>query len=432
MIDRLLPTFAPRLPALLVALCTAYAAMLLTNNLVWPRSLCFALMCAATLLTMATHRAATLARLRAGGGTLVMMLLWFLWSTASLAWTVEPRFSVREWETELQYGAFVFLAFFIAVRDARDLVHLVRGVLVAFVLLGLAAFALSFRQGGFDPTAWHHDVGVWSTHLVLVAPLLLVVLMGTDGAATSRRTVLAFAALLVLLLVNARLTDNRIVWLAFAAVYGSAAIVAAVRWRASFGQLRWRHLAPLAALFIVLAFAFADVVHEKAELHYPATMSVSQVLENDPRIELWKTAIEKIRAQPWFGYGFGRGILRVQLPAELHDLALTHPHNTFVGQWLETGAIGIALFVAMLAALVLRYVRFVRSDDRMLGLVGVVGIALVAGFMVKNLTDDFFYRSNAKLFWALNGMLLATGICRGREQVLVSGPRPVGFAASSP
>jgi hypothetical protein len=35
-----------------------------------------------------------------------------------------------------------------------------------------------------------------------------------------------------------------------------------------------------------------------------------------------------------------------------------------------------------------------------------MGLAMLAGFVVKNLTDDFFYRHNALVFWAINGMLL--------------------------
>jgi len=37
---------------------------------------------------------------------------------------------------------------------------------------------------------------------------------------------------------------------------------------------------------------------------------------------------------------------------------------------------------------------------------GVIGLALLACFVTKNLTDDFLHRHNAQVFWALNGMLL--------------------------
>ena len=412
--NRLLPTFAPRLPQFLAVMCAAYLAMLPTNNLVWPRSLVFAMMSASALLTIATHARATRERFAGGGAVLFVILGWWLWSSVSLHWTVEPRFSVREWETELQYGALVFVAFFVAVRDDYDFRAMTTTLLVSFVLLGALLVLTTLVTGRFDPGKWHHDVGVWSTHLVEIAPLLLFVLVGYDGNSATRKRVLVFGALLVLLLLNARLTDNRIVWLAFGATFGVAAVAAALRWRSTFMTLPWRFVAPIAALFLLLGFAFADVAQEKAALYYPRNASISASLENDPRIALWKAAVDKISEAPWLGYGFGRGILREVLPAELHDRALTHPHNTFVGQWLETGVIGLVLFLAMLGALAWRYVRCIRDRDGSLAMAGIVGVSLLAGYMVKNLTDDFFYRSNAKLFWALNALLLAYSIVRQR------------------
>ncbi len=45
----------------------------------------------------------------------------------------------------------------------------------------------------------------------------------------------------------------------------------------------------------------------------------------------------------------------------------------------------------------------------MLAFLGVVGLSLLTGFVVKNLTDDFLFRSNAKEFWALIAMLTGLG-----------------------
>jgi len=36
-------------------------------------------------------------------------------------------------------------------------------------------------------------------------------------------------------------------------------------------------------------------------------------------------------------------------------------------------------------------------------------VALITGFVTKNLTDDFFYRSNAKEFYVLNAMVIGYG-----------------------
>jgi O-antigen ligase len=394
--------------------------MLLTNNLVWPRSLFFAFMCAAALLTALTHPATTLAHLRRAGPALWLPLIWALWCAASLMWTADPRFSLREWKTEIGYNTMLVIACLIALRDWRDVRTLITAILAAFVILGIAAIAATLTQGGFDPSRWHHDVGVWSTHLTLIAPLLLLVAFAPASPRGRRLGFAALAALIILLFINARLTDNRIVWLAFAAVYGVAAALIAWRGRHARGALRWRYALIVGALFAVLAIAFANVLRDKAELHYPSAASVSEALGHDPRIELWKAAFDKIRTVPWLGHGYGRDILRNQLPAELHNRVLTHPHNALLSQSLQTGVIGLTLYVAMMGALLWRYIGDARSQTRLRALVGIVGIGLIAGFAVKNLTDDFFIRSNAKLFWVLNATLLAAGALAREDEARVS------------
>ena len=88
---------------------------------------------------------------------------------------------------------------------------------------------------------------------------------------------------------------------------------------------------------------------------------------------------------------------------------LWHAHNLFVGQILQTGTIGLALFLALLVALCARFIRYLRHNDDALAVVGVVGLALIAGFVAKNMTDDFLFRSNAKEFWGLLALLIGIG-----------------------
>jgi hypothetical protein len=70
----------------------------------------------------------------------------------------------------------------------------------------------------------------------------------------------------------------------------------------------------------------------------------------------------------------------------------------------------------------LRYLRFLRSRDDTLALVGVAGVALIAGFIAKDLTDDFLFRSNAKELWAMTAFLLGYGM--RRERILAAGEVP--------
>jgi hypothetical protein len=47
--------------------------------------------------------------------------------------------------------------------------------------------------------------------------------------------------------------------------------------------------------------------------------------------------------------------------------------------------------------------------------VGLVGLAILAGMIVKNLTDDFFVRTNARFLWAVVALLVAFGERRLRS-----------------
>ena len=122
------------------------------------------------------------------------------------------------------------------------------------------------------------------------------------------------------------------------------------------------------------------------------------------------------------GYGFGRRILAEDLATETGNPLLAHAHNLFASQWLQTGLIGMLAFAAFVGALALRYLRFARSNDDTLAFVGVIGLSVITGFIVKNLTDDFLFRSNAKELWAMTAFLLGYGV--RRERILAGGDVP--------
>jgi O-antigen ligase len=111
---------------------------------------------------------------------------------------------------------------------------------------------------------------------------------------------------------------------------------------------------------------------------------------------------------PWLGHGFGREILGAAFepltPQRPNFPALRHAHNTFMDMALEVGAVGLAALLGLLLALARRYGAMLR--DPRLAPLGMMGLALLAGFVVKNLTDDFLHRQNSLVFWALNATLL--------------------------
>mgnify|MGYP001764554227 CR=1 FL=1 len=110
------------------------------------------------------------------------------------------------------------------------------------------------------------------------------------------------------------------------------------------------------------------------------------------------------------GHGFGREVIerhfRERMAGAGYEFA-THGHNLFLNTAVSLGALGVAVLTALLMALALEHGRnLARPGTRVLG---AIGLALLAAFLVKNLTDDFFNRHNALVFWALNGLLLGLG-----------------------
>lgn len=335
---------------------------------------------------------------------------WFAWSALSYFWSVKPHYTAGQLAREVAENLLLVIAFFIASSDTATFRRYAAAALASFVIMAALALGYAMSPAGWDPALKHNGVGPYSTYVVLTAPLLLTLIAPTPVGLRRRGLALALgAALLVLLVTSARLTDNRMVWIALAAVFATAAIASAVRWPQTFMRSPWRWLAPVAALLVVLGFAFADAARERAEFDYPPNTSVGATIKSDPRIRLWHQLFDRIGDRVWQGYGFGRRIQAEEIAGEQSDLKLTHAHNLFASQWLQTGVVGLALFVAMLGAIGTTFVRYVRARDDVLAFLGVVGLSLLAGFVVKNLTDDFLFRSNAKEFWAVIAILVGLG-----------------------
>jgi len=414
----------------LLVFAAAYLALLPTNTATFPRSVAFAgaVFFALCMLFWASRTKA--AEIPPPGWLVGLPLLaWSAWSLASLLWSVHPAYSQTQLEREIGDTLVVMFVFYVAARDAKGFRTLAAAALGSFAVLAILALATQLSTGDWDAGRWHHGVGPWSTWTVIVAPLLFALLAPPPaGFANGGRSVAIGLVLVALLVITDRMTDNRIVWVALAGTFGAASLAAAIRWPRTLTQKPLRWVGPLAAMLLVLGVAFADAARERAATNYPPDTSVAASLERDPRLLLWDRIIEKIEARPLIGYGFGRRVLATELAEEMHDPLLAHAHNAFASQWLQTGAIGMVAFAALLCALLVRYARFLGSRDDTLAFVGLLGLALVTGFVIKNLTDDFLFRSNAKEFFALAAVLLGYGA--RRERLLRAGEAPGGSSSA--
>lgn len=342
---------------------------------------------------------------------------WCGWSVASLTWTINLPYTARELRSEVGWGLATAVIFYVAARTAIAFRVLLTIAIGVGAYLAVVAIWIFIRADTFDPTIMlrrpHGGIGAYSTYLCLVVPLLPLLLAPSPIGFGARPPMLVVAAtLFALLLVAARLTENRMMWAALTVGFVLAGVLAAWRWRERLTRALWKWFATLSALLLLLSLLFIDVAGHRARTYYSPSTSVTQTLNDDPRILLWQHTFERIRARPWTGFGFGKSILREEFRAELNDPLRLHAHSMFLSQWLQTGAVGVAALLAVLVALALRYFRFMQAPDGTLAAIGLAGLALLACFMVKNLTDDFFIRPTSKEFWALNAMLIGYGFRR--------------------
>ena len=332
---------------------------------------------------------------------------WAALAFASLAWSVAPRYSLGELQAEVAYGLLTFVVFFLAALHLRRWRlwwgAIIAGTLLVFLLQTAQALGIQLSRHPMDG-----GPGPWSTHLVLVAPLLLAIAWPRPWG-LERGTPVKAAALLMLLLAAAD-TDNRIIWAAFAAQL--AVMVVVSRSMPAVGPERiamLRRLTIFAAIAVLLGFAAS--VLERNDRFFRHDPSVTASIDRDLRPRLWAVARSEFMRSPWLGHGFGREILAekflVVTPKTLQHPPMRHSHNAFSDIALQLGAVGLAIFLLLVAALAREYLGYLR--DGRLAPLGIIGLALIAGYLVKNLTDDFFFRHNALVFWALNAMLLGLG-----------------------
>lgn len=333
---------------------------------------------------------------------------WIVIACASVAWSDSPRFSLGEAKAEVGYGVLAFVVFFAAAARLQRWhtwwLAITAGTLGVLVLELIQDFAgVRFSRHPMDG-----GPGAWSTHLVLVAPLLLAIVWPRPWGIERGNAAKAIA--LLLLLVSAAMTGNRIVWAALGAqllvlLVVSGAMPAMERERVAM----LRRVAFLCGT--ALAIGFAASVLERNAQHFRFDPSVTASIDRDLRPKLWRVAWEEFRRAPLAGHGLGREILEEKFlpltPKGVEHPPMRHAHNIFADVALQVGALGLAALLALLVALAREYVGYLR--DARLAPWGVIGLAVLAGFLVKNLTDDFFYRHSALVFWALNGLLLGLG-----------------------
>ena len=328
-----------------------------------------------------------------------VLLVWAAVAFASLAFAVDPAYSLGEIKNEVGYAMMAFVAFFAITGTVRELRLWSRVVVAAAAVISLWAVAAGFKPGAWIDGGAYGGVGTFASLAVVAAPLLL---LAWGGLSARGRTSLAVSA--VVILAASVFSQQRILWAAFA-----IELVAAMVLLRSAGFLKISRVALAASIVgsVALAGAALMFVHaQKTELSTPEI----QVLEKDFRLAHWQRVLARIQEHPVTGAGFGRETMKKAypdlVPKTSPESLLWHPHNVFLTYGIAMGWPGMLALLAVFAALLRAYWKHLDAEDTDHRLAAIAGVALVLGVVTRNLTNDFFVRDGALMFWALNGALL--------------------------
>src|SRR4051812_31339815 len=332
--------------------------------------------------------------------------LWAAWAALSIAWSQEPARSEKELRNEVIYVAFAFSVCYIGARAGNAFRTLLPIFYAAVVLLCLvAAYYFVFDAHGYA-TGWHGGPGDLSSAVLTLFPCAALATWYARERALARVQIAGWVVL-ALLAAAAHTTGNRTVWLGLGLEV--VLMVALLYLRAARLGRPW--LPARTAVVICAAFALAGLaMAARVQSERP------RALENDLRLTIWPLAIDYIKERPVAGYGFGRGLLREELIVRAQPAGaaavnsnLWHTHNVFLEMAVQTGIIGLALFLVLLGSALRAGWRLAGAGDALAAACGIALIAVVAGMLARNMTDMLWLRQNSLLFWGVHGVLLSWG-----------------------
>ncbi|MGE5027459.1 MAG: glycosyltransferase family 25 protein [Betaproteobacteria bacterium] len=332
------------------------------------------------------------------------LLVWAGMAMLSLSWAIDPGYSLKEIRNEIGYAMICFFTFYGLTQGKLEWKLWNRALIIGFLIISAWAITACWIAGEWPVDAPYGGVGEYSTYLILVLPFILLAVVRKP------RTRFSFNPawmLLPILLVGGDLTLNRAFWPALFVV--CATFILLYRFRTRPFRIS-RHILGITVLLAILTVApFIETVKDKAITNGMHADTLVKIVRQDPRIPLWSFVMARISEHPLTGVGFGRGVLRQTLTSHFNNSQLWHAHNLFLNYALQMGVGGVLALTLLFGALAREFWQLYRSSQQEACLIGIAGLALLSGVIVKNMTDDFFVRHLALMFWALAGISLGYG-----------------------
>lgn len=321
-----------------------------------------------------------------------VFVLWITMAVISLYSAVDVRYSVNEIKSEILYSFIAYFAFYALTRTAREWNGFLTAATVVLFVLSITNIWLWYTTGdAASPRFFYNGVGAYTSLLVTVFPFAFLRLVTVPARGWPYALLLVVP---ILLLFPAYLTANRTVWLVFAAMAITLALLLAAS--AKTRTFKRRAISALALVFVVSLVLFYMSLARRADM------------TGDPRILLWEFTVNQIALNPWSGFGFGQDSFQIAFPQWIERGAL-HAHNVFLDAGIQMGLPGMAVMMLVFVAVLLQYWRLYRNGVQQVRWIGACGIAMVVAVVTRNMTDEFFRRDLALLFWSIVGASLGYG-----------------------
>lgn len=315
-----------------------------------------------------------------------------VWCLASAAWSVIPDGTIRRAVAMLGTLA---VGLYAGQRFNEIGVSAALTVAAAIAAAGSLAWGLAMPGHGFDTDG--NLRGLFYHKNAFGSFLALALLAIVFRMAVLRQRAPHYLALLALYL------------LVFVLVRSATPIVGIL---AGLGALFVAHLARNSdgAVQVILPTSLAITAALFLVFHDDLSAITAEMLGRDAslsgRTAIWSFVLPMIGANPWHGYGYGIFWLGEDAPGALFwywsKQFELHSHDGYLQLLLDTGVVGLALFLTAIGALVVRSVRLNASGRWSLGL----WVAMFLGFfLVCNITDTDLWQANSLLstllIWAV-------------------------------
>jgi O-antigen ligase len=334
---------------------------------------------------------------------LIAWILWLVAALLSLITAADPGYSMGEIKTEIGYGLIAFFAFYVLTRRWQQFVTLTTIMLGGFFILSATAIYDSFSKGGWQIESFYGGVGDFSTYLITLLPLLLLLAYRQYGIKPHITLGLSLVTA-ILLLLAAYKTMNLAIWLSLILQLLTLLLLG----------MRVRLKVALTIGFVILVSALSLLITvgiQKARISDLSPQGVAALVTNDLRVQHWGHVTEIIKQQPFRGDGFGRASLTKAHPEVRINELHWHSHNIFLDAAVQMGLQGLLVFTLLFVCLAWHFYKHRLQQDRDLQAISIAGFVLLVGVLSKNMTDNFFYRHLSLMFWSEMGMLL--GLARG-------------------